>query len=67
MAAPLPPNVIAKIATSFQSSHQLVMLELKGNILNTNNILRHAAVRMTDEPTAQQAMAIAKILKLPKA
>lgn len=63
----LPANVKTKLETSFHSGHSITMQELRGNIQSANNILRHAAVRMTDEPTAQQAMAIAKILKLPKA
>jgi hypothetical protein len=63
----IPVNVKAKLEASFHSSHHILMQTVKGNVSNATNILRHAAVRMTDEPTAQQAMAIAKILKLPKA
>lgn len=63
----MPVNVLTKLEATFHASHQLQMQEVKGNVASANNVIRHAAARMTDEPTAQQAMAIAKILKLPKA
>lgn len=62
----LPANVKTKIQASFHTSHHVHMQESKSNFANSNNIVRHSAARMVDEPSPQQARAIDKILRLPK-
>lgn len=66
MADALPPNVKTKLHSSFHSNHTLHFAELKSNVASSNNIVRHSAARMVDEPSPQQARAIDKILRLPK-
>ncbi len=62
----MPPNVVTKLQSSMHASHSLHMAEIKSNIASSNNIVRHSAARMIDEPSPQQARAIDKILRLPK-
>jgi hypothetical protein len=62
----MPPNVITKLQSSMHSAHGLHMQEIKSNIASSNNIVRHSAARMVDEPSPAQARAIDKILRLPK-
>ncbi len=62
----IPPNVKTKIQASFHQAHSVVMQESKGNIQSANNIVRHSAARMIDEPSPQQARSIDKILRTPK-
>lgn len=61
----IPPNVKTKLQASSHSAHTLHMIDAKANVTNSNNIVRHAAARMVDEPSPQQARAIDKILRLP--
>jgi len=62
----IPANVKTKLQANSHSHHALLMGEAKGNIQSSNNIVRHSAARMIDEPSPQQARAIDKILRLPK-
>ena len=62
----LPPNVLTLLKESSASAHTQHMHEATSNISNSNNIVRHSAARMIDEPSPQQARAIDKILRLPK-
>lgn len=62
----IPPNVLTKLEANFHGGHSAGMLETRSNIRSANNIVRHSAARMFDEPTAQQARSIDKILRLPK-
>ena len=63
---PLPANVKSLLQARSHTSHQHHMGELKGHIASSNNIVRHSAARMVDEPSPQQARAIDKVLRLPK-
>lgn len=61
----IPPNVKTKLQAATQAAHTLHITEAKGNASSANNIVRHSAARMVDEPSPQQARAIDKILRLP--
>ena len=61
----IPANVKTALQTMFHSGHKLHMQEAKSNVKSANNIVRHSAARMIDEPSPQQARAIDKILRLP--
>ena len=63
----LPDKVLTVIRAASRTSHTQHMHEAVSNISNSNNIVRHSAARMIDEPSPQQARAIDKILRLPKA
>lgn len=63
----LPPNIMATLRSESMASHTQHMFDAISNIANSNNIVRHSAARMIDEPSPQQARAIDKILRLPKA
>jgi len=62
----IPPNVKTKIQARFHDAHSVHMTDAKANVVSANNIVRHSAARMVDEPSPQQARAIDKILRLPK-
>ena len=64
--AALPPNVVTLLKVESLGAHKQHMHEAKSNIANANNLVRHSAARMVDEPSPQQARAIDKILRLPK-
>lgn len=61
----LPVNVKAKLEASFHAAHTTYMIEAKSNVRSANNVIRHSAARMFDEPSPAQARAIDKILNLP--
>ena len=61
----IPTNVKTKVQAASHANHVLLMNESRGNIQSSNNIVRHSAARMIDEPSPQQARAIDKILRLP--
>ena len=61
----LPKNAKAILQTESAAAHTNHMAEVKANIANSNNVVRHSAARMVDEPSPQQARAIDKILRLP--
>jgi hypothetical protein len=62
---PLPAKMKALLQSESHAAHTQHMTEAKSNISNSNNIVRHSAARMVDEPSPQQARAIDKILRLP--
>ena len=62
----IPSNVKTKLQAASFGAHQRHMADAKANITSANNIVRHSAARMVDEPSPQQARAIDKILRLPK-
>lgn len=62
----LPANVKTKIQATSHLSHKILFNESTANAQSSNNIVRHSAARMVDEPSPQQARAIDKILRLPK-
>jgi len=62
----IPINTKSKLEATFHSAHMHHMVLCKGNIGAVNNLLRHIATRMVNEPTPQQARSIDKILRLPK-
>ncbi len=61
----LPPNVRTLLRQESAGAHTQHMFDAKSNVANSNNIVRHSAARMIDEPSPQQARAIDKILRLP--
>ena len=61
----LPANVKTHLQAASRAAHQNHMTEMKSNIASSNNVVRHSAARMIDEPSPQQARAIDKILRLP--
>ena len=61
----IPGNVKTTIQQRSHAAHTQVMKMGQLNVQNSNNLLRHIAVRMVDEPSPQQAGAIRKILNLP--
>lgn len=61
----LPPNIQAQLRAESMGAHTQHMFDAVSNISNSNNIVRHSAARMVDEPSPQQARAIDKILRLP--
>lgn len=61
----LPENVATILRTESVGAHSQHMTEAKSNISNSNNIIRHSAARMIDEPSPAQARSIDKILRLP--
>ena len=63
----IPANVKTHLQSASKGAHSQHMTEMKSNIASSNNIVRHSAARMIDEPSPQQARAIDKILRLPKA
>lgn len=65
MADALPTNVKTLLHTDFHTVHASVSAEAQENVLSANNIVRHSAARMVDEPSPQQARSIDKILRLP--
>lgn len=65
MADALPTNVKTLLHTGFHTSHGSINTEAQQNVLSANNIVRHSAARMVDEPSPQQARSIDKILRLP--
>lgn len=62
----IPANVKTKIQASFHAAHKIFVNESIANAASANNIVRHSASRMVDEPSPQQARAIDKILRTPK-
>lgn len=62
---PLPPRLKAHLKSEMIAAHTQHMTDAKSNIGSSNNIVRHSAARMVDEPSPQQARAIDKILRLP--
>lgn len=62
----IPANIKAHLQAAQKGAHSQHMHEMKTNIASANNIVRHSAARMVDEPSPQQARAIDKILRLPK-
>ena len=62
----IPTNVKTKVQSASHANHALLMGESRANVQSSNNIVRHSAARMIDEPSPQQARAIDKILRLPK-
>ena len=62
----IPANVKTKIQASTRRMHSIRTNESVMNVQSANNIVRHSAARMVDEPSPQQARAIDKILRLPK-
>lgn len=62
----IPANVKTKLQASSHANHITHMAEARANITSSNNVVRHSAARMVDEPSPQQARAIDKILRLPK-
>ena len=65
MAGEIPPNVFAVLRAESNAAHTGHMKEALSNVSSANNIVRHSAARMIDEPSPQQARAIDKILRLP--
>ncbi len=61
----IPANVLTKLESNFHGAHSLHMAESKSNVRSANNIVRHSAARMFDEPPPATARAIDKILRLP--
>jgi hypothetical protein len=61
----IPANVKTAIQSGFHHAHEIRMGESVMNVQSANNIVRHSAARMVDEPSPQQARAIDKILRLP--
>jgi len=61
----LPDRVRTVLRSEASGAHTQHMNESKSNISSSNNIVRHSAARMIDEPSPQQARAIDKILRLP--
>ena len=61
----IPKNVKTKIQASSAGAHVQRIHNSTSNIASSNNIVRHSAARMVDEPSPQQARAIDKILRLP--
>lgn len=64
--AAIPPNVKTLLHSVTHGAHTQHMVDTKANFASSNNIVRHSAARMVDEPSPQQARAIDKILRLPK-
>jgi len=62
---PLPPRLKAALKAEMLGAQSQHMLDAKSNVASANNIVRHSAARMVDEPSPQQARAIDKILRLP--
>ena len=62
----IPKNVKTKIKASIRRAHSIRTNETVLNVQSSNNVVRHSAARMVDEPSPQQARAIDKILRLPK-
>lgn len=62
---PIPANVKTKIQTRSHNGHGILMKGSRANVQSSNNIVRHAAARQTDEPSAAQAASVAKILRQP--
>jgi hypothetical protein len=62
----MPPRLKAQLKAEMLGAHSNHMVDAKANIASANNIVRHSAARMVDEPSPQQARAIDKILRLPK-
>jgi hypothetical protein len=65
------PCIVVTTAASARSVAGQLWEEVRAglrsaNIRSANNIVRHSAARMVDEPSPQQARAIDKILRLPK-
>ena len=61
----IPDNILASLRSESAAAHTQHMTEIKSNIANSNNIVRHSMARQVDEPSPQQARAIDKILRLP--
>jgi len=61
----LPPRLKAHLKSEMIGAHSQHMADAKANVSSANNIVRHSAARMIDEPSPQQARAIDKILRLP--
>lgn len=62
----LPPNLKAFIKASRHLSHGKHMTSVKANIASAGNIVRHSAAKQVDEMGPASAMAVDKILGLPK-
>lgn len=62
----IPANVKTRLQAMGHDAHKHSMAETRANVASANNIVRHSAARMIDEPSPQQARAIDKILRLPK-
>jgi len=63
---PLPPNLKATLDQQFHNAHHELSIEGRGNIQSSNNLLRHIVVKKFDEMTPEVAMAVNKVLALPK-
>lgn len=62
----LPVNLLNGLRAHAKGAHTHHMNELKGNIMSSNNVVRHSAARMVDEGSPANARAVDKILRLPK-
>lgn len=68
MSAPnvLPPNVRAHLSGKSAHAHSTLMKESLGNWTNSNNLVRLITTKMLDEMDPEEAMAVNKVLALPK-
>lgn len=62
----LPANVRVALQSEMIASHTQHLTEVKANVSNSANILRHSAVRMVDESSPATARAVDKILRNPR-
>jgi len=62
----IPDDRAELILSSGLESHQTLMHEEEANAQNSSNIARHSGVRKYDAEDPLEAMANAKILKLPR-
>ena len=62
----LPENLKSTLDQQFHNGHHLLSIEGRLNVQSSNNLLRHVTAKKFDELAPEVAMAVSKVLALPK-
>ena len=62
----LPDSLMTMLKAEHLEAQTLVMTEIKGNVANSNNLLRLSATKKYDEVGSIESRAVDKVLQLPK-
>ena len=62
----LPDNLMTAIKAEHLQAQTLIMTEIKGNFINSNNLTRLTVTKKFDEVGSIESRAVDKVLQLPK-
>ena len=62
----IPENVLTAIKAEHLQAQTLVMTEIKGNVINSNNLTRLVVTKKFDEVGSIESRSVDKVLQLPK-